>query len=45
MWEDAQSLHNHFGTSHVDAFRKAMGGWTISEREIKKFETDSFESM
>ena len=45
MWEDAQSLNNHFGTSHVDVFRKAMGGWTISEREIKKFETDSFELM
>ena len=45
MWENDQALTNHFGTTHVDAFRKAMGGWTISDREIKKFETDSFESM
>ena len=45
MWENDQALTNHFGTTHVDAFRKAMGGWTISDREIKKFETESFESM
>ncbi len=45
MWEDQESLNNHFGTTHVDAFRQAMGAWTMSQREIKKFETDTFESM
>ena len=45
MWENDQALTNHFGAAHVDAFRKAMGGWTMSDREIKKFETDTFEAM
>ncbi|HJM29127.1 MAG: putative quinol monooxygenase [Acidimicrobiales bacterium] len=45
MWEDQASLDNHFETPHVDVFRKAMGAWTISEREIKKFETDTVGSM
>lgn len=45
MWENDQALTNHFGTAHVDAFRKAMGSWTVSDREIKKFETDTFEAM
>ena len=45
MWENDQALKNHFGTAHVNAFRESMGSWDTSEREIKKFETDSFESM
>ena len=45
MWENDQALKNHFGTAHVDTFRKAMAAWTTSEREIKKFETDTFEAM
>ena len=45
MWEDQASLDKHFITPHVDIFRKAMGAWTMSEREIKKFETDTFDSM
>ena len=45
MWENDQALTNHFGTAHVNAFREAMGSWATSEREIKKFETDTFETM
>ena len=45
MWEDQDSLNSHFGTPHDDVFRKQMGACNMSEREIKKFETDSFDSM
>ena len=44
-WVDNDSLQNHFTMGHVDAFRKAMGGWSISDREINKFETDTFDLM
>ncbi len=45
MWEDEESLNKHFSTPHVDIFRKAMGAWAMSQREIKKFETATFDTM
>ena len=44
-WESAEALAAHFETDHMLRFRALMGGFTITGRNITRYNISSFEPL